>query len=219
MSADNFSKEYVVDKLLRMGYMKTKHLEKSDVYERTRLGKLEMVRKPKKWRITFADGTHAVVDARHSKEAVDEGKKLSKLTIQKVDPLEKSFLQDARQIINSQKGATAQEKHEGLNMVLDVIRSEEEYDGENKTDDSKDSKDFHKDLFDVEDELMDFIRNESEGKQKEDKLEKPSKQFKKSGGRCPFDGRQGVYLRRFFQAPYWIREYKCPKGHIFQETQ
>ena len=128
----------------------------------------------------------------------------------------KSFLEDARKIINSQRGATAEEKHKGMNMVLDVLRNEEEYDGENTKDDSKDSKAFHKDLFDVEDDLLDFIQTES----KKEQTKKVKEEVKKSGGGvCPHDGKRGVYLRRYYQVPYWIREYKCPSGHIFQEIQ
>ena len=65
-------------------------LEKAGIYERTRFGKIEIVRKPTKWKVTFADGSKVIVDARHSKEAVDEGKKLSKFTVQRVENLEKS---------------------------------------------------------------------------------------------------------------------------------
>jgi hypothetical protein len=43
--------------------------------------------------------------------------------------------------------------------------------------------------------------------------------LKKSGGRCPHDKRQGVQIRRFKQGADWIREFRCPKGHIFQEVQ
>ena len=36
---------------------------------------------------------------------------------------------------------------------------------------------------------------------------------------CPYDGQNGVQLRRFKQGAFWIREFRCPKGHIWQRTQ
>jgi tRNA nucleotidyltransferase (CCA-adding enzyme) len=66
-------------------------LEKAeDFYHRTRFGKQELVRKPRKYRVTFADGSKAIVNARHSREAVLEGNKLSKFTVQRVEDLEKA---------------------------------------------------------------------------------------------------------------------------------
>ena len=43
--------------------------------------------------------------------------------------------------------------------------------------------------------------------------------LEKSGGKCPIDGKQGVLLRRYKEGAYWVREFKCPKGHIFSEQQ
>jgi hypothetical protein len=39
--------------------------------------------------------------------------------------------------------------------------------------------------------------------------------LEKSANTCPYDGSQAVQLRRYYQAPYWIREFKCKKGHVF----
>ncbi len=185
--------------------------------------------------------------------------------------LSKSFLQDAMKIINSTPFASKKAKYDDIKMVLDVIKQEEDYDGENRGDDSKDSKEFHSDVFEAEDDLINFIQSElgeegeeakegekekveeeeegeagleeglelpegveeppvppaigykqeEENKKPEEKKEKKpeEEEVKKSGGKCPFDGKQGVYLRRFYQSPYWMREYKCPKGHVFTEVQ
>jgi len=38
----------------------------------------------------------------------------------------------------------------------------------------------------------------------------------KSAYLCPFDGKAAVQLRRYYQAPNWIREFRCRDGHIFQ---
>jgi Fe-S-cluster containining protein len=43
--------------------------------------------------------------------------------------------------------------------------------------------------------------------------------LEKSGGKCPIDGSQGVLLRRYKEGVYWVREYRCRKGHIFSEQQ
>ncbi len=177
--------------------------------------------------------------------------------------LNKSFLQDAMKIINATPFTSKKARYDDIKMVLDVIKQEEDYDGENRGDDSKDSKEFHSDVFEAEDELINFIQSElgeegvegepkegdkgetEEGEEgleeglelpegaeeppvppaigyknkKEENPKKKEEEVKKSGGKCPFDGKQGVYLRRFYQSPYWMREYKCPKGHVFTEVQ
>jgi hypothetical protein len=38
----------------------------------------------------------------------------------------------------------------------------------------------------------------------------------KGAATCPYDGKSAVQLRRYYQAPYWIREFKCKSGHVFQ---
>jgi hypothetical protein len=44
--------------------------------------------------------------------------------------------------------------------------------------------------------------------------------LKKSGdATCPYDNLNGVQLRRFKQGAFWIREFKCPRGHVWQRTQ
>jgi len=72
-----------------------KSLEKSDVYISNRFGKQEIVHKPIKWRITFADGKHVTVESKNRLEAMQEAKKQSNLTIQSVSihDSEQSILQ------------------------------------------------------------------------------------------------------------------------------
>jgi len=72
-----------------------KSLEKADVYIRTRFGKKEIVHKPIKWRITFADGKHVIIESKNRLLAMQEAKKHSNLTIQSVSvhDLEKSIFQ------------------------------------------------------------------------------------------------------------------------------
>lgn len=44
--------------------------------------------------------------------------------------------------------------------------------------------------------------------------------LKKSGdATCPYDNLNGVQLRRFKQGAFWIREFKCPRGHVWQRAQ
>jgi hypothetical protein len=49
---------------------------------------------------------------------------------------------------------------------------------------------------------------------------KDSEPLIKTGGRCPHDGRQGIQIRRYRQYNgMWVRQYRCPDGHIFEEIQ
>lgn len=221
MRVDKFSKEYVLNKLLNMGY------EKKSVPSKA-------ITKPtKKWKVTFADGSHVIVDATSNWEAKTKAQPMGKTVVARTEEhteIKKGFLQDAMEIITAQPFVDKKKRYDDLKIVMNAIKAEEDYDGNNITDDSKDSKAFHKDLFDVEDELMDFIHR---GGAEEDSLDglnndwnnigknlgKNKDNLGKSGGICPHDGKRGVYLRRYYQAPYWLREYKCPAGHIFQEVQ
>ena len=45
-------------------------------------------------------------------------------------------------------------------------------------------------------------------------------ELKKSGdATCPYDNLNGVQLRRFKQGAFWVREFRCPRGHVWQRTQ
>jgi hypothetical protein len=41
--------------------------------------------------------------------------------------------------------------------------------------------------------------------------------LEKSNLECPFCKRPGTRLRRYKQGAFWIVEYRCPNGHIFQK--
>lgn len=43
--------------------------------------------------------------------------------------------------------------------------------------------------------------------------------LEKSSGKCPYCGKTSVLIRRFKNGPYWMREFKCSNGHVFQEVQ
>lgn len=42
---------------------------------------------------------------------------------------------------------------------------------------------------------------------------------KSSGITCPYDGLNGIQLRRYKQDAVWIREFRCPRGHVWQTVQ
>ena len=52
------------------------------------------------------------------------------------------------------------------------------------------------------------------------KIDEVNEEVRKAGdATCPYDGMNGVQLRRFKQGAFWIREFRCPKGHVWQRTQ
>jgi GNAT superfamily N-acetyltransferase len=52
-------------------------------------------------------------------------------------------------------------------------------------------------------------------------FEERNKRLKKSSGdyECPYDGLPGVQLRRFKQGAFWVREFRCSRGHVWQRVQ
>lgn len=54
---------------------------------------------------------------------------------------------------------------------------------------------------------------------KEKGLEKSLAKAGSSDYTCPYDGLSGIQLRRFKQGAFWVREFRCPRGHVWQRVQ